>query len=61
MAALPAAVAYIFEVATSVARRFAMTAPTLDSAIELPFGMLNTFVAAAPVPRLRLGRRCTTQ
>ena len=57
----PTTVARILEIATGIARRFAVTAPTLDRAIEPPFGMLNTFVAAAPVPRLRLGRRGTTQ
>ena len=60
--AVPAPVACVFEVAAGFTCRIAVTAPTLDRAIEPPFGMLNTFVAAAtPVPRLRLGWRGTTQ
>jgi hypothetical protein len=60
--AVPAPVARIFKVAPGITGRFAVAAETLDSAIEVPFGARDTFVAAAPpVPRLRLGRRGTTQ
>jgi hypothetical protein len=60
--AMPAAVACILEVAAGLARRVAVAAETFDRTIEPPFGVLDTLVAAAaPVPRLRLGRRGTTQ
>jgi len=60
--AVPTAVACILEIAAGFTRRVAVAAPTLDLAIEPPFGVLDTLVAAAaPVPRLRLSRRGTTQ
>ena len=58
---VPAAVARKFKVAPGVTGRVAVAAEAFDHAIKVPFGVLNTFVAAAPVPRLGMGRSGTAQ
>jgi len=60
--AVPAPVARKFEVAPGIARRVAMAAEAFDHTIKVPFGVLDTFVAAAaPVPRLSLSRHTAHQ
>jgi len=58
---VPARFARKFKVAPGVTCRIAVAAEALDGAIEVPFGVLDTFVAAAPAPRLGLSRRGTAQ